>query len=78
MVTTLLPLGLFVAIVVLAVLATWTRLPYAILLVVGGIVLGFLPGLPRIAFEPEVVLLLFLPPLVYSSAWLTLCWLLAS
>ena len=69
--TTLLLLGLFVAIVALAVLATRTRLPYAILLVLGGLALGFLPGLPRIVFDPDLVLLLFLPPLVFSSAWLT-------
>jgi monovalent cation/hydrogen antiporter len=71
MVTTLLLLGLFIAIVALAVLATWTRLPYAILLVLAGLVLGFLPGLPRIALNPDLILLLFLPPLIYSSAWLT-------
>jgi CPA1 family monovalent cation:H+ antiporter len=69
--TTLLLLGLFAAIVTLAVLATRTRLPYAILLVLGGAALGFLPGLPRIALDPDLVLLLFLPPLVFSSAWLT-------
>lgn len=69
--TTLLLLGLFVAIVALVVLATRTRIPYAILLVLGGAALGFLPGLPRIAFDPDLVLLLFLPPLIFSSAWLT-------
>jgi monovalent cation/hydrogen antiporter len=71
MVSTLLLLGLFVAVVALAVLATWTRLPYAILLVLGGLALGFMPGLPAITLNPDLVLLLFLPPLVYSSAWLT-------
>ena len=71
MVSTLLLLGLFVAVVVLAALATLTRLPYAILLVLGGLILGFMPGLPTITLNPDVVLLLFLPPLVYSSAWLT-------
>jgi monovalent cation/hydrogen antiporter len=71
MVSTLLLLGLFVAVVALAALATWTRLPYAILLVLGGLALGFMPGLPTITFDPNLVLLLFLPPLVYSSAWLT-------
>ena len=71
MVSTLLLLGLFVAVVALAALATWTRLPYAILLVLGGLALGFMPGLPAITLNPDLVLLLFLPPLVYSSAWLT-------
>src|SRR5258708_3115058 len=63
--------GLLVAIVVLATLATRLRLPYAILLVLGGLLLGFVPGLPNIALNPELVLVLFLPPLIYSSAWLT-------
>jgi monovalent cation/hydrogen antiporter len=63
--------GLLVAIVVLATLATRLRLPYAILPVIGGHLLGFIPGLPSIEFNPELILVLFLPPLIYSSAWLT-------
>jgi Na+/H+ antiporter len=63
--------GLLVAIVVLATLATRLRVPYAILLVLGGLVLGFVPGLPSITLNPELILVLFLPPLIYSSAWLT-------
>jgi Na+/H+ antiporter len=63
--------GLLVAIVFLATLATRLRLPYPILLVLGGLLLGFVPGLPRIELNPELILVLFLPPLIYSSAWLT-------
>lgn len=63
--------GLLVAIVVLAIIATRFRLPYAIVLVLGGLVLGFLPGLPTIELDPQLLLFLFLPPLIYSSAWLT-------
>lgn len=63
--------GLLVVIVVLATLATRLRLPYAILLVIGGLTLGFVPGLPTIELNPELVLVLFLPPLIYSSAWFT-------
>src|SRR5216683_3263368 len=63
--------GLLVVIVVLATLATRLHLPYAILLVLGGLVLGFVPGLPSITLNPELILVLFLPPLIYSSAWLT-------
>lgn len=64
-------LGLFVATVVFAGLATRLRMPYAIVLVLGGLVLSFIPGLPRVDMEPDLVLLLFLPPLVYASAWQT-------
>jgi Na+/H+ antiporter len=63
--------GLLVVIVVLATLATRLRIPYAILLVLSGLLLGFVPGLPRIVLDPELILVLFLPPLIYSSAWLT-------
>src|SRR5437764_12091498 len=63
--------GLLVAIVVLATLASRLRFPYAIVLVLGGLLLGFIPGLPTIELNPDLILLLFLPPLIYSSAWLT-------
>ena len=63
--------GLLVAIVILAIIAARLRIPYAILLVLGGLVLGFVPGLPTITLNPELILVFFLPPLIYSSAWLT-------
>jgi len=63
--------SLLVAIVALTAVATRLRLPYVILLVLGGLALGFVPGLPDVKLDPELVLFLFLPPLIYSSAWLT-------
>src|ERR1700730_19264185 len=63
--------GLLVAIVALATVATRFRIPYAVLLVLGGLLMGFIPGLPTIQLNPDLVLFLFLPPLIYSSAWLT-------
>src|SRR5438105_1797441 len=63
--------SLLVAIVALTAVATRLRLPYVILLVLGGLALGFVPGLPDIKLDPALVLFLFLPPLIYSSAWLT-------
>ena len=62
---------LLAAVAVLATLANKIGVPYPILLVLGGLILGFVPGLPRIALEPEVVFLLFLPPLLYVSALFT-------
>ena len=64
-------LSLLVAVVVLAILAPRLHVPYAILLVLGGLLLGFVPGLPRFTLDPDLVFLLFLPPLLYSSAWQT-------
>jgi Na+/H+ antiporter len=62
-------LGLLVAVAAVVWLARAIRVPYPILLVVGGLVLGFLPGLPHVELAPELVFLLFLPPLLFSSAW---------
>ena len=44
------------------------KIPLAILLVITGVVLALVPGLPRIELAPEFVLLLVLPPIIYSSA----------
>jgi monovalent cation/hydrogen antiporter len=65
----LLFLVLMVAIAGLSVLAGAVGVPYPILLVVGGLVLGFVPGLPDIELAPEIVLVLFLPPLLYHAAF---------
>ena len=62
---------LLVAVAVLATLANKIKVPYPILLVLGGLVLGFVPGLPRAELEPDMMFLLFLPPLLYVSAIFT-------
>jgi monovalent cation/hydrogen antiporter len=43
--------------------------PYPILLVLGGLVMGFLPGVPDVTLEPDLVLVVFLPPLLYGGAF---------
>jgi Na+/H+ antiporter len=55
----------------LLALAPIVRVPYPILLVVGGLALGFVPGIPHVALRPDVVLVAILPPLLYSSAFFT-------
>jgi monovalent cation/hydrogen antiporter len=64
-------IGLLVVVAVLATLASRLGVPYPILFVIGGSVLGFVPGLPRVKLDPELVFLLFLPPLLYVSALFT-------
>jgi monovalent cation/hydrogen antiporter len=54
-------------------LARRLKVPYPILLVLAGLLVSFLPGVPRIALDPNLVFLVFLPPLLYSAAW-TLSW----
>ena len=63
--------GVLVAIAGLAVLARVVGVPYPILLVLGGLALGFVPGIPRIELSPDLVLLIFLPPLLYGAAFFT-------
>src|SRR2546429_9291991 len=64
-------LALLVAIAALLVLAPVLRVPYPILLVLGGLVLGFVPGIQPITLPPDVVLVAVLPPLLYSAAFYT-------
>jgi monovalent cation/hydrogen antiporter len=63
--------GLLVAIASLAVLAGLLRVPYPVTLVAGGAVIGFLPGVPDVTLDPDLVLLIFLPPLLYGAAFFT-------
>jgi Na+/H+ antiporter len=63
--------GLLVAAAGLAVLAGVLRVPYPITLVLGGAVIGFLPGVPTVELDPDIVLLIFLPPLLYGAAFFT-------
>src|SRR5947209_15173518 len=64
-------LALLIAVGALLVLAPTLRLPLPILLVLGGVALGFVPGLPHVALPPDVVLIAVLPPLLYSGAFFT-------
>jgi CPA1 family monovalent cation:H+ antiporter len=56
-----------------AALARKLKIPYPIVLVIAGLLLGFLPGVPRISLDPDIVFLMFLPPLLHAAAW-TLSW----
>src|SRR6266545_2360375 len=55
----------------LLALAPALRVPLPILLVLGGVLLGFVPGLPHVVLAPDVVLVAVLPPLLYSGAFFT-------
>jgi CPA1 family monovalent cation:H+ antiporter len=62
---------LFIAVLGLAALARRLLLPYPILLVVGGLVLGFIPGLPPVNIDPDIVFFVFLPPILWAAAFFT-------
>jgi NhaP-type Na+/H+ or K+/H+ antiporter len=61
--------ALFVSVAGLNAIARWLSVPYPIPLVLGGLALGLVPGIPEIELEPDLVLLIFLPPLLYSAAF---------
>jgi Na+/H+ antiporter len=62
---------LLIVVAALAILAKKVALPYPVLLVIGGLVLGFVPGLPAVQLEPDMVFLFLLPPLLYPAALFT-------
>ena len=64
----LVELGLILAIATMLVIAPALRVPYPILLVVGGLVLGLVPGMPEFELPPELVFFGVLPPLWSSAA----------
>ncbi len=61
-------LGLLLAVVALTTAARWLKIAYPVLLVVGGLILGFIPEVPHIVLSPDLVFLLFLPALLYWEA----------
>jgi monovalent cation/hydrogen antiporter len=61
--------GLLVAVAGLSALARRLSVPYPIVLVIGGALFGFVPGMPDVKLNPDVVLVIFLPPLLYSAAF---------
>src|SRR6516164_3011936 len=66
--STKLTLICLVAIGLLAMVARRIRIPYPILLTIGGVVLALIPGLPAVHLDPQLVFNLFLPPLIYPAA----------
>src|SRR6186713_2966645 len=53
----------------LSAIADKVRLPYPVLLISAGIAIGFIPSLPDLELDPEVIFLIFLPPLLYDAAF---------
>jgi Na+/H+ antiporter len=63
--------AILVAVALLLIVAQQVRVPYPILLVVGGLGLSFVPGIPEIQLPPDLVLIAVLPPLLYGTAFFT-------
>src|SRR6266403_73355 len=62
---------LLLFVVAFGALARELQTPYPIILVIAGTLLAFVPSIPKISLNPDVIFFVILPPLLYSAAWLT-------
>ncbi|MBK7945287.1 MAG: cation:proton antiporter [Flavobacteriales bacterium] len=67
----LLVISLLFAVSLLTLLGPKLRIAQPILLVLGGLAIALVPGVPHVRLEPELIFLIFLPPLLYEAAWFT-------
>lgn len=64
-------LSLILIIITLVMLAQKLKIAYPIVLVIGGLLISLIPGLPSVTINPELIFVIFLPPLLYEAAWYT-------
>jgi len=62
-------LALVAAIVLIEMMASKLRIAYPVLLVVAGLLISFIPGLPKVQVDPNMIFFIFLPPLLFQAAW---------
>lgn len=67
----LLIIGLLFCVSMLSMLSEKLHIPYPIFLVIAGLLISLIPGVPVVKLDPDLVFLIFLPPLLYSAAWNT-------
>lgn len=67
----LLIISLLFAVSMLVMLGQKLKISYPIFLVLGGLIISLIPGIPNIQMDPDMILTLFLPPLLYEAAWYT-------
>lgn len=67
----LLILALLFSVFLMVMVAKKLKIAYPIFLVLAGLIISLLPGIPEIELDPELVFLIFLPPLLYEAAWFT-------
>lgn len=67
----LLVISLLFAISILTMVSGKLKIAYPIFLVISGLLISLIPGIPKITLHPDLVFLIFLPPLLYAAAWNT-------
>ena len=60
---------LLVLVAAFAAMASRLKVPYPIVLVLAGLGISFVPHMPHVPLDPDIVFVIFLPPLLYASAW---------
>ncbi|HYC84800.1 MAG TPA: cation:proton antiporter, partial [Chryseosolibacter sp.] len=60
---------LLAVVIALAQLTDLIRIPYPILLVLAGMGIGFIRWIPPVTLHPDVIFLIFLPPILFDAAW---------
>jgi len=66
-------ISLIIAIVLIIMLANKIKVAYPVLLVIAGLIISFIPSVPTLNIDPELIFFIFLPPLLYEAAW-TVSW----
>jgi monovalent cation/hydrogen antiporter len=69
--TSIICIALVLAILALVMVSQKLKVAYPMVLVIGGLVLSLIPGLPKVRVNPELVFIIFLPPLLFEAAWQT-------
>jgi CPA1 family monovalent cation:H+ antiporter len=62
-------LAMIAAVVLLEMWATKLKIAYPILLVIAGLLISFIPGLPVLRIDPDLIFFIFLPPLLFEASW---------
>src|SRR6267154_3062477 len=62
---------LLLFVVAFGALARKLQTPYPLILVIAGALLGFVPAIPNIPLNPDLIFFVVLPPLLYAAAWTT-------
>lgn len=64
-------IAVLLSVMILVMIGQKLKVAYPIFLVIAGLLVSFIPGMPQIEIEPDLVFLIFLPPILFEAAWFT-------
>lgn len=67
----ILSIVVLLAVMILVMIGQKLKVAYPIFLVIAGLLISLVPGMPHIEIEPDLVFLIFLPPILFEAAWFT-------